>query len=101
MKIYFEERGSFDLNCNSNREPYIGMPIYLDDGDCNDVLEDLMGCNPGEGSCMAGRNFSDWPLAMAYVPMQPWEETYALKKALDAGTLFPSLDLPFIGGMRP
>ena len=37
------------------------------------------------------------PLAMAYVPYQSWEETYAENTALAKGTIFPSLDLPFVG----
>lgn len=37
------------------------------------------------------------PPAMAYVPFQQWEEPYAPNKALSAGTIFPSLDLPFTG----
>lgn len=38
------------------------------------------------------------PLAMAYVPWQQWGETYSDDEALSKGTLFPQLDLPFIGG---
>lgn len=37
------------------------------------------------------------PLAMAYVPWQSWEETYPENTALEKGTIFPSLDLPFCG----
>ncbi len=37
------------------------------------------------------------PLAMAYVPMQKWADTYAPAAAIDRGTIFPELDLPFIG----
>lgn len=37
------------------------------------------------------------PLAMAYVPMQQWNETYDVEKALMRGTIFPELDLPFCG----
>lgn len=40
---------------------------------------------------------SDTPLAMAYVPFQKWEETYSENTALYKGTIFPSLDLPFLG----
>ena len=41
------------------------------------------------------------PLAMAYVPLQTWGETYSPEKALCRGTLFPVLDLPFErGGCR-
>lgn len=35
------------------------------------------------------------PLAMAYVRWQPWEEPYGTDKALDRGTIFAGLDLPF------
>jgi hypothetical protein len=38
------------------------------------------------------------PLSMAYVPFQQWGETYSDDKAFSSGTLFPQLDLPFMGG---
>lgn len=38
------------------------------------------------------------PLAMAYVPMQQWKETYSEDVALSRGTIFPELDLPFTEG---
>lgn len=39
-------------------------------------------------------------LAIATVPMQPWETPYEPAKALKQGTIFPCLDLPFfiVGG---
>ncbi|MBT9776040.1 spore coat associated protein CotJA [Clostridium sp. MCC353] len=38
-------------------------------------------------------------LAIATVPMQPWEQPYTPEKALAEGTIFPCLNLPFfIGG---
>ena len=36
-------------------------------------------------------------LAMAYVPMQQFDETYEPEQALDNGTLFPDLNKPFLG----
>ncbi len=36
-------------------------------------------------------------LSMAYVPWQQWNQTYDLKKAMCAGTIFPELDLRFHG----
>ena len=36
-------------------------------------------------------------LAMAYVPWQEWETMYDDERALERGTAFPSLDLPFMG----
>ena len=89
---------------NGNKEPYIGMPIYLDDCDCDEfmdgIMDDILGDNLHEPPCMAGRDFENWPVAMAYVPMQPWKETYDPARGLQVGTIFPSLDLPFLGGDR-
>lgn len=34
-------------------------------------------------------------LAIATVPVQPWETPYAPEKALKQGTIFPALDKPF------
>lgn len=39
-------------------------------------------------------------LAMAYVPYQRFERLYDGEKALERGTLFEELDLPFYGGKR-
>lgn len=37
-------------------------------------------------------------VAMAYVPVQEWETPYDALGGLDRGTLFPSLDKPWLGG---
>lgn len=37
------------------------------------------------------------PLAMAYIPFQKWETPYEPEVGLSRGTIFPSLDKPFIG----
>ena len=37
------------------------------------------------------------PVAMAYVPFQSWEKPYDMDAGLSRGTVFPSLDKPFIG----
>ena len=37
------------------------------------------------------------PLAMAYVPFQQWGNIYEPYRALQRGTIFPELDLPFCG----
>lgn len=37
------------------------------------------------------------PVAMAYVPFQEWETPYEPEVALSRGTIFPSLDKPFLG----
>ena len=39
-------------------------------------------------------------VAMAYVPFQQWSEIYAADKGLSVGTMFPCLNLPFVGCSR-
>jgi 2-methylcitrate dehydratase PrpD len=38
------------------------------------------------------------PIAMAYVPVQQWSETYKIEDGFCRGTVFPELDLPFSPG---
>ena len=40
---------------------------------------------------------SEISVAMAYVPFQQWCDIYECDKALCQGTVFPVLDLPFMG----
>lgn len=44
-----------------------------------------------------------FPLAMAYVPWQHFSNTYEPHEALQYGTIFPELNMPFLGrkGCRP
>lgn len=44
-----------------------------------------------------GRFPEDTPIAMAYIPYQSWEKPYEVSVGLARGTVFPSLDKPFIG----
>lgn len=41
---------------------------------------------------------SDMSVAMAYVPMQRWNQVYDMSRGLTRGTIFPELDLPFVMG---
>ena len=41
-----------------------------------------------------------FPLAMAYVPMQIWRMVFSPEKALEQGTIFQELDLPFMRGAK-
>lgn len=47
-----------------------------------------------------GMNFNreDFPIGMGYVPMQRWETPYSMAQSLQRGTIFPSLDDPFMMG---
>lgn len=108
-------------------EPYIGMPVYLDD--CNDnewvpqigdVLPDIDVSDPelidrmpeiGDiipqdcldasiADCIPATCLESWPLAMTYTPMQQFENLYEPQEGFQRGTIFRGLDLPFIGGQR-
>lgn len=37
-------------------------------------------------------------LAMSYVPMQFYRDMYSTEKGFSAGTIYPELDKPFLGG---
>lgn len=37
------------------------------------------------------------PLGMAYVPWQHFDTVYELDKAINSGTIFPELYMPFVG----
>ncbi len=55
----------------------------------------VMPCSPSGGQQPA---ISSFPPAMAYVPMQQWQQTYDLGLGFSRGTIFPELDLPFMMG---
>ena len=50
--------------------------------------------NCGEGG---GWGLSSYPLASVYSPLQEFRDLYDEEKALERGTLFAELDLPFEG----
>lgn len=39
-----------------------------------------------------------FPIAMGYVPIQKWQQPYAIEQAIGRGTIFAQLDLPFMMG---
>ncbi len=52
----------------------------------------------GGGNCAAGDDMTlGLPLAMAYIPKQEWRLLYTPDRALEVGTLFTELHLPFEG----
>lgn len=50
-----------------------------------------MSCPATEGGALE----QQYPVAMAYVPWQQWQSTYAPERGLVQGTIFPDLDLQF------
>lgn len=39
-----------------------------------------------------------YPVGMGYVPVQEWETPYSMEQGFRRGTIFPSLDYPFLMG---
>lgn len=70
-------------------------------GNVNGCLRERTGNGRGCGNAEngAGRSWGlhDHPLAMVYSPYQHFRDTYTPDTALDRGTLFSELDLPFEG----
>ena len=52
------------------------------------------------GATISSNPLSGFPLAMAYVPYQSFEELNDPDKALECGTLFQALHMPFYGPKR-
>lgn len=48
------------------------------------------------GRMPMGYELGRFPVGMGYVPMQNWETPYPMGQALMRGTIFPSLDYPFM-----
>ena len=56
---------------------------------------------PQAGGSRAPQNAlerGNYPVGMGYVPIQSWQQPYALETAFRRGTIFPDLDLPFMMG---
>ena len=56
-------------------------------------------CAASADSC-GGFSPDRFPVGMGYVPIQRWEMPYPLNKAFMRGTIFQSLDYPFMRGCR-
>ena len=106
------------------KDPYIGMPLMMGvrqepcstcrNSNQQTPVSGVMGCGPlgdipqlnwqggsaGRASGFDAMYLGSLPLASAYIPYQQWKTTYSLDTALQRGTIFPELDLPFEGGAR-
>lgn len=56
---------------------------------------------PGNTGAFKPDNDACWdhyPIGMAYVPWQKWQQPYPIEQGFNRGTIFPELDLPFMMG---
>lgn len=73
---------------------------FYESGMLGRILESEDNCmSKVSDTCLqpTGKFPEETPLAMAYVPFQSWEKPYDMYTALSRGTIFQSLDKPFIG----
>ena len=54
------------------------------------------GAKPAE--CSGAECIDRYPVGMAYVPWQRWQELYSVDTAIEMGTIFPDLFKPFLMG---
>lgn len=96
-----------------NMEGALHMPTYRSNSqDCMRRPNTGCGCSAkppvmpypaytnGQNSCSCPGSHDElagMPLAMAYVPWQPWRCPYEAEKGLHRGTIFEDLDKPFRG----
>ena len=98
-------------NLRNEEEPYVGMPLpglgrnmdhRMDHMDhCMDHMDHRMDHCDHMDRCDDHHKkdpLAGLPIAMAYVPWQCWGETYKPAEGWNRGTIFPELDLPFLGG---
>lgn len=83
-------------------KPACEKPAYTKPMKCPD-----MSCyknpdvSPVPAAKAAAECIDKYPIAMAYVPWQCWQEVYSVDVALSMGTIFPDLYKPFtMGGCR-
>ena len=74
------------------------MDVACNEGDVAGEANGGYGC--GSATREARWGIKERPLAMMYAPLQEWRELYDLDTALNRGTMFSELDLPFLGSKR-
>ncbi len=60
-------------------------------------IEQLMGDKAERGECTRTWGLKNYPLAMVYAPLQEFDGILDKECALERGSLFEKLDLPFMG----
>ena len=78
------QNNQHDCDCSCNKPQN-----NQHDCDCND-MQNASACRPEPTLC-------EFPLGMAYVPIQQWRRLYDICAAFRNGTLFQELNLDFLG----
>ena len=84
------------MNCNQNSDGAARMPGLME------IPVPAAVPVQGPGQMRAGEDMmlgsGRFPVGMGYVPMQGWETPYPMEHGFMRGTIFPSLDYPFVMG---
>ena len=64
---------------------------------CPQVRQDTPSCDGGMPNANESWGITSYPLASVYCPLQEFKDIYDLDAALNNGTIFKELDLPFMG----
>ena len=81
------------MSYRQNMPPRCGMPSGQTSA-CPSCARPMADIPQRSSECGCEQN---WPVAMAYVPVQAFQSTYDLNRALEVGTIFPELHKPFCG----
>jgi len=91
------------MNCNSNcgyppRNPNSAglCQPFCSQNPCGSRVQS-MPCPPPRPYPFFGPT-EKFPVGMGYVPVQPWECPYPIERGFQRGTIFQSLDYPFVMG---
>lgn len=82
------------MNCNPNSGSPIRMPGIMPMSPQTSMPMQAPVSSPGQCSASMSR----FPVGMGYVPRQSWETPYPMEQGIHRGTIFPSLDYPFMMG---
>ena len=86
-KREIEEPRSAESTCG-NMHPEASTPCPISDRIASEIKDARCITTPVPESCV-----DTYPIAMAYVPMQKWQELYDPASGLHRGTIFRELDL--------
>ena len=101
-------RGNSCSRCNTNMERSamenscgcrnMNMERNAMENGCNCRSQNMDKDKTGQRSCGASSDpIMGMPVGMGYVPMQQWGCVYSVDEGLSRGTIFPDLELPFLG----
>lgn len=87
------------MNCNPNSGAQGRMPVMMPPQNAQPPM-----CGACQGQNMQSPPMNNmimpdrFPVGMGYVPWQNWETPYPMEQGFHRGTIFPSLDYPFMMG---